>query len=177
MAAKKLSTVTNALITSYGNTARNVIHAYRVGNARAIGYVDQRWAAVVRKAGARLSAELRSNALNAQKKISTVYAQGVTLTSDGADTAVNKAVALAGKGVTQVAANASRFEQALGVTTLQSLAVAAVPAAQAVTHVAAKLEAQSNALVRTLAGKPVKAKAATPKRPAAKKTIRARKAA
>ena len=174
MASKKLSTVTNELIASYGNTAKNVINAYRVGNARAVGYVDQTWATAVNKAGTRLSAEVRGNALAAQKKVTSVYAHGVTLTTDGADTAVNKAVELAGKGVAQVAANASRFEKALGVTTLNTLAVAAVPAAQAVTKVAAKLEAQSGALADKIAGKKVKA---TVKR-AAKKVVRAaRKAA
>ena len=174
MANKTLSTVTNELIASYGNTAKNVINAYRVGNARAVGYVDQSWATAVSKAGTRLSAEVRGNALAAQKKVTSAYAHGITLTTDGADTAVNKAVELAGKGVQQVAANASRFEKTLGVTTLNSLAVAAVPAAQAVTKVAAKLEAQSATLADKIAGKKVKA---TVKR-AAKKVVRtARKAA
>ena len=35
MANQKLATVTNELIESYGNTAKNVINAYRVGNERA----------------------------------------------------------------------------------------------------------------------------------------------
>ncbi len=176
MASKKLSTVTNELIASYGNTAKNVINAYRVGNARAVGYVDQSWATAVNKAGTRLSAEVRGNALAAQKKITSVYAHGVTLSTDSADTAVNKAVELAGKGIEQVAANASRFDKALGTTALNKLAVAAVPAAQAVTKVAAKLEAQSGALVAKIAGKPAKAAKAV-KSPVAKKAARARKAA
>ncbi len=36
-----LSTATHDLITSYGNTVKNVIHAYRAGNARAAGYVEK----------------------------------------------------------------------------------------------------------------------------------------
>jgi hypothetical protein len=180
MANKKLSTVTNELITSYGNTAKNVINAYRVGNERAAGFVDQSWATAVQKAGTRLSMNARGNALAAQKKVTAMYVQGITLTADGADVAVEKTVEFAGKGVEQVAANASRFEKALGVTTLNTLAVAAVPAAQAVTKAAVKLEAKSGALVTKLAGKKVKAapKRAAAKRPAAKKvTARARKAA
>ncbi len=174
MTSKKLSTVTNELIASYGNTAKNVIKACRVGNARAVGYVDQRWASAVQKAGTRLSAEVRGNALAAQKKVTSLYAHGVTLTTDSADTAVNKAVELAGKSVAQVTANASRFEKALGVNTLNTLAVAAVPAAQAVTKVAAKLEAQTGLLADKIAGKKAKA----PVKRAAKKVVRtARKAA
>jgi hypothetical protein len=130
----------------------------------------------VQKAGTRLSAEVRGNAVAAQKKMTSLYAHGVTLTSDSADTAVNKAVELAGKGVEQVAANASRFEKAMGVSALNTLAGAAVPAAQAVTKVAAKIEAQSGALANKIAGKKAKVKVAVAKRPAAKKTA-ARKAA
>lgn len=157
MANPKLSTVTNELIESYGNTAKNVIKAYRVGNERAVVFMDQSWATAVKKTGTRLSAEVRSNAVSAQKKITSYYAQAVEVTSDGADVAVNKAVELAGKGVTQVAANANRFEKATGMN-LKPLAVAAVPAAQAVTKVAAKIEAQSVVLASKAAGKKTTAK-------------------
>ncbi len=172
MAHKNLATVTNELIASYGNTAKNVIQAYRVGNERAVGFVDQRWASVVESNGERLGKAMRGNALAAQKKVSALYVQGVTLTADGAEVAVNRTVELAGKSVEQVAANASRFEKALGVSALNTLADAAVPAAQAVTKAAAKLEAQSGALVTKLAGKTVKTAKATKvaaKRPAAKR--------
>ncbi len=176
MSAKNLATVTNELIESYGNTAKNVINAYRVGNERAVGYVDQSFATAVKKTGTRLSAEVRGNAVAAQKKISALYVQGVTLTSDSADVAINKAVELAEKGVEQVAANASRFEKATGVAALNTLAVAAVPAAQAVTKVAAKLEAKSGALANKIAGKTAKVKVAAVKRTVVKKAAVAKKA-
>jgi hypothetical protein len=177
MANKKLSTVTTELIESYGNTAKNVIQACRVGNARAVGYVDQSWAAAVKKAGKRISAEVRTNAMAAQKKVTSLYTQGVTLTTDSADSAVNKAVALAGKGLEHVAANASRFEKTTGLTTLNTIAVAAVPAAVAVGSVASKIEAKSSALVSKIAGSKTKAKVAAVKRTVAKKATQVRKAA
>jgi hypothetical protein len=176
MSTKNLATVTNELIESYGNTAKNVISAYRVGNERAVGYVDQSWASAVKKTGTRLSAEVRGNAIAAQKKVTGLYTRGIVLSSDSADLAVNKAVELAGKGVVQVAANASRFEKATGVN-LNPLAVAAVPAAQAVTKVVAKIEAQSSALASKIAGKSTKVKVAAAKRAVAKKVVRVRKAA
>jgi hypothetical protein len=175
MSNKNLATVTNELIVSYGNTAKNVINAYRVGNERAASYVDQSWSAAVQKAGTRLSTEVRTNAVAAQRKLSGYYVKGITVTSDSADVAVNKAVEFAGKGIEQVAANASRFDKAMGVTTFTTLATAAVPAAQAVSEVAAKLEAQSGVLVSKISG--AKLKTAAAKRPAAKKATRARKAA
>ena len=177
MTAKNLATVTTELIESYGNTAKNVINAYRVGNERAVSYVNQSWAAAVKKTGTRLSADVRGNAVAAQKKITALYAQGVTLTSDGADVAVNKAVELAEKGIVQVAANASRFEKATGVAALNTLAVAAVPAAQAVTKVAVKLEAQSVALANKIAGSSAKVKVASVKRTVTKKAAVVKKAA
>jgi hypothetical protein len=176
MASKSLSTVTTELIESYGNTAKNVINAYRVGNERAVGYMDKSWASAVQKAGNRLSAEARGNAVAAQKKVSGLYATAITLTSDGADTAVNKAVEIAGKGVQQVAANASRFEKATGMTALNTLAVAAVPAAQVVVGVASKIEAQSSVLASKVAGSKTTAKVSSAKRAVAKKVVRVSKA-
>ena len=177
MTSKSLATVTNQLIASYGNTAQNVISACRVGNERAASYLDHSWASAVQKAGTRLSDEVRTNALAAQKKVSGYYVKGIALTTDSADVAVRKAVELAGKGVEQVAANASRFEQSTGLTTLSTLAVAAIPAAQAVIKVATQIEAQSGALLNKVAGSKAKVAVAKVKRTVARKAPRARKAA
>ena len=169
MAKQNLSAVTNELIASYGNTAKNVITACRVGNKRAVSYVDQSWATAVKKTAPRLNADVRDNAIATQKKITAYYVKGVEATSANANMAVNKAVELAGKGVVQVAANASRFEKSTGVTALSTLAVATLPAAQAVVKAAAKLEVQSGVLAKKIAGSPLKAKATTAKRAVVKK--------
>ena len=172
-----LATVTTELIASYGNTAKNVINAYRVGNERVAGFMDQRWENAVKQASKGLSTEARDNALAAQKKLSGYYIKGITLTSDSADTAVNKAIELAGNGVRQVAANAARFEKSTSVTTLNKLAVVAVPAALAVSKVAVKIEQQSDQLVNILAGKTAQVKVASVKRVTPFKKARAAKAA
>lgn len=177
MSSKKLATVTNELVTSYGNTAKNVINAYRVGNERAVSFVDQSWATAVNKTSTRVNAELRGNAIAAQKKLTAYYASGVALTSERAEEAVAKAVEFAEKSVVQVAANASRFDKAVGKPAMTTLATAVVPAAVAVSEVAAKLEAQSGALVSKLAAKKPAAKKAVAKKPVAKKAVRARKTA
>ena len=180
MANQKLATVTNELIESYGNTAKNVINAYRVGNERAAVFMDQRFVSALEMAGSRLSAKTRKSAVSAEQKLTAYYVKSVEVTSDNANMVVNKAVELAGKGVVQVSANAGRFEKSTGVTTLSTLATAAVPAAQAVNKVAAKIEAKSSELASKLAGKSVraKAKAATTKAKAAVKpaTVKAKAA-
>ena len=177
MAKQNLATVTNEIIESYGNTAKNVITACRVGNKRAVSYVDQSWATAVKKTGTRLNADVRGNAIATQKKITAYYAKGVEATTDNANLAVNKAVELAGKGVVQVATNATRFEKSTGVTALSTLAVATLPAAQAVVKAAAMLEEQSGVLAKKIAGRPVKAKATAAKRAVVKKATAVAKTA
>ena len=177
MTAKNLSTVTNELIASYGKTAKNVIQAYRVGNARITSYVDQRWANAVEKVGGQLSADVRNNAVAAEKKVSAYYTKSVVLGTDGADLAVSKVLMLVDKSVAQVAANASRFEKATGFTALNTIASVAVPAAVAVSGVAFKVEAKSDQLVRSIAGVKPRAKRAVAKRAAATKPRVAAKAA
>ena len=170
MTAQNLSSVATSLIQTYGNTAKNVVNAYRVGNERVAGLVDQRWESALQKSAKRLSAEVRSNALSAEKKLSGYYIKGITLYSDGADMAISRAVTLAAKGVQQVAANATRFEKATGSQSLNKIAVAAVPAVVAVSKVAEKIEARSTQLVKAAAGSKVAATVSAVKR-------RARKAA
>ena len=171
MSQQNLATVATDLIESYGNTAKNVISAYRVGNERAVSAMEQRWQAAVMGSGKRLSEEVRSNALSAQKKLGAYYIKGIEFTTQGADTAVSKAVELAAKGVQQVAANANKFEKATGNTTLNKIAVAAVPAAVAVSKVAGQVEKKTGLWVVAAAGnaseKPAP-KTATAKRRTAK---------
>lgn len=167
MNTKNLSTVTTDLIASYGNTAKNVIHAYRVGNQRVVRYFDQRWENAIQRTGARLRSEVRNNALSAQKTLGGMYIKGVVATSDGAEVVVDKVVALAGKGVHQAAANATQFRKRTGVTALDTIAKAAVPAAIAVSRLAGKLEQGSSRLANSVAGKKSPVKVATVKRAAA----------
>lgn len=172
MSSKNLSTVANDLITSYGNTARNIIRAYRVGNERVIGFMDQRWEKALRKNAGQLDAEVRGNARSAQQKVSAYYSKGLLMTTDSAGIVVNKMVELAGKGVAQLAANAGKFEKSTGVSALNSLAHATVPAAEVASKLASRIEFRSNQLADKLAGK-----AASTQRPTAFRKARARKAA
>lgn len=169
MSNKNLSTVTTDLIETYGNTAKNMIQAYRLGNLRAAQYVDQRWESALKQSASQMRAEVSRNALAAQKTISGIYVKGIDLTSNSADAVIEKVVAFAGKGVHQVASNASAFEKRTGVATLNSLARATVPAAIAVSDLAGKLEQGSSKLANTVAGKKSGVTVASVKRAATKK--------
>ncbi|HSV55443.1 MAG TPA: hypothetical protein VLJ57_25185 [Burkholderiaceae bacterium] len=177
MRTQSLSTVTTDLIESYGNTARNVINAYRASGERVAEFVDQRWDRALTQSSDQLGADVRKNAQALHDLLNGYYSKSIALTSAGADALVDKVVELAGQGVTQVAANASRFEEQTGTATLSQLALAAVPAALAVSKVASQIEQKSGQLAEKIAGGKVKATVASVKRAAAAGKARARKAA
>lgn len=164
MSNQNLSTITTDLIESYGNTAKNMIQAYRLGHQRVARFVDQRWESALQESASQLRAEVRKNALAAQRAVSGMYIKGITLTSDRADIMVDKAVELAGKGVQQVASTAGAFEKRTGVATLNSLAKASVPAVNMVNGLAGKLEQGSSSLANTVAGSSNSVEVATVKR-------------
>ena len=152
MTAKNLSTITNDLIVSYGNTARNVIHAYRAGGSRVIRFVDRRWETALEKSARRLEPEVRGNAAAAQRKISGFYVTGIELASSSAEVVVDKMVELAGIGVHRLAANAAQLEKSTGFTALNTVAQAATPAVQAVGKLASKIEQKSGLLAAKVEG-------------------------
>jgi hypothetical protein len=171
MSRKNLSSVATAVIESYGNTAMNMINAYRVGGERVIGFVDQRFEAAVNTGGARLSEELRSNLIDTEKRISGYYVKGLQLGTERAETVVTTAVDLASKGVDRIAANAERFEQATKFGALGMLNRVALPAATAMSEVVERIEEGSSQLAKRVAGKPAIVKAAVAKKKAVKKAV------
>lgn len=152
MTAKNLSTVAVDLIESYGNTAKNVIDAYRAGGERVVSLLEQRWNSALKQSRTQLSAEAAKNAANAQLAFSVLYSKGLTQTTKGAQLVVSQIVKLAEAGVERVAANASAFEEKTGVTTLNTLAHASLPGAAALSKLATQIEQKSADLASKIAG-------------------------
>ncbi len=171
MSSKNLSSVATAVIESYGNTAINMINAYRVGGERVIGFVDQRFEAAVNTGAARLSDELRTNLIDTEKRISGYYTKSLQVGTDRAETVVSTAVELANKGVAGIAANAERFDQATKLGALDMLNRVAMPAATAMSGVVVRIEEGSSQLAKKVAGKPAIVKAAASKAKTAKKAV------
>lgn len=159
MSAKNLSTVANEVIESYGNTARHVIHASRVGGERVVGLMEQNWNRALRESRSQLAAGVAQNATALQQTFCGYYRKGLSVTTNGAQEAVNQVVKLAAAGVEHVAANASRFEEKTGVTALNTLAHATLPGALALSTLAARIEKTSAGLARKIVGDKVVAKA------------------
>ncbi len=152
MSAKNLSTVAVDLIEAYGNTAKNVIKAYRVGGEHMVDLLEKRWNKAMRQSRTELTAETAKNANAAKSVFSAYYLKGLNVTSDGAQQVVNQLVKVAEAGVERVAANASLFEEKTGVTTLNTIAAATAPGALALSKLASQIEQKSANLATRLAG-------------------------
>ena len=152
MRTQNLSTVTTDVIASTGNTAKNVIQAYRVGGERVVGLLEQRWNRAFKASRSQLSAETAKNAAAAQRMVSDYTTKGLVVTTNGAQDVVSQMVKLAGAGVERVAANASLFEEKTGMTALNTLAQATLPSVVVLSTFAAQMEQKSAVLARKVAG-------------------------
>ena len=175
MTAKNLSTVTTDLIGCYGNTAKNVIDAYRAGGERVVTVLEKRWNSAFKESRSQLTKDVAKNASAAQLAFSVLYAKGLSQTTKGAELVVNQLVKLAETGVERVAANASRFEEKTGLQTLSSIAQVSKPGVVILSEFAAKVEEKSALLASKIAGSSVTT--ATVKRTTAFAQRRAAKAA
>ena len=177
MSVKTLSTVTTELITSYGNSVRNLIQAYRASNQRVVNYFDQRWETALAQSASELRKDVRSNARTAQKAVTGMYIKGITIGSDRADTVVQRLMELAGRSVQQVAVNADRLEQRTGLKSLSGLAQVAVPAVGAVAELADKLALRTSAAANRIAGQASRTETGAAYSTTARKPAARRKAA
>ena len=176
MSAKNLSTVATDLIVTSGKTANNVIKAYRAGGERVGEIVEKSWNRAMRQSRTELDAETAKNASVTKRALGGYYTKGLTITSEGAQQVVSQLVKLAEAGVERAAANASRFEEKTGVTTLNTIAKTTAPGALALSKLADQIEKKTAHLARKIAsGNNVKT--ATVKRTSAYSRSRAAKAA
>ena len=151
MTAKSLAGVTTDLIHAYGNTARHVINAYRVGGERVVDAVEERWEGVLQASGPKWTDEVCHQALAAQRLAGGYCAKSLDLTTRGADELVQQIIRLAAGGVKQAAANATRFGEQTGFYGLNQLAATAAPAAEVAGRIARQLELKTAEMAEQLA--------------------------
>jgi len=152
MSAKNLSTVACDLIESYGNTAKNVIDAYRAGGERVVSELEQRWNRALKESSTQLTAETVKNASAAQLAFSVYYTKGLSLTTNGAQQVVSQLVKMLEDGVERAAANAALFEEKTGVSMLTTLANATAPGAAVLSKLATQTEQKTAELAGKIAG-------------------------
>jgi len=97
MNTNAFSATATDMVAKLGNTAHDIIGAYREGGERLAGTLEQRWKSALKQTSPKLTAETRRNAARAQQAFSTYYAKGLNLSADGAvvvvDTLVGATVA------------------------------------------------------------------------------------
>lgn len=169
MSAKKLSTVTCHVINAYGNTAKNVIHAYLAGGERVVSLLDRRWNTAMKQSRSKLAAGVAKNAGVVQQVLHKYTLKGLTVTSGGVQSVVNQVVKLADAGVHSASVNASRFEDKTGAHVLSNLAKAALPSAVALSALASQIEQKSAHLASRIVGDNVVVTVAKRTRAAARK--------
>lgn len=152
-ASRDLSATTQELVMAYGNTAKNMIDAYRAGGERLADYLEQRWDSALQASATRLTPEVQKNAQAAHRVFGSYCTKGLNVTTNSATAAVNEVVKWATSGLDQVVANAYRFEEKTGLGTLNRLAGFVAPAAQAVTRLAGQLEHKSGELLSKVSGR------------------------
>lgn len=150
MTAKSLAGVTTDLIHAYGNTARHVINAYRVGGERIVDAVEERWEGALQASGPKWTNEMRHQALAAQRLAGGFCARSLGMTTQGADELVQQIIRLATGGVKQAAANATRFEEQTGFCGLNQLSATAAPAAEVAGRLARQLELKTAEMAEQL---------------------------
>lgn len=140
MEAPSLSHLTQEIVVSYGNSARNVIDAYRAGSERLVDYLEQRWDSAFNASKAQLSTETRQNARAAQRVAGAFYTRGLSVATAGANQVVDQLVRLAAQGIAQASANADRLEGKTGAMAVNLLSQVVTPAAQAAGKLAQQVE-------------------------------------
>ena len=146
------SAVSAELITAYGLTVKNLVQAYRIGGEHMADFLEQRWAGAFGQSQDRLTAEARRNAKLAHDVAGSLYHRSLDLSTAGAEAVVDKVVELAHQGVQHAAANATRFDEKIGVAALDKLARAVAPAAVVASVLANHIEATSGEWVQKIAG-------------------------
>lgn len=169
MSAKKLSTVTCHVINAYGNTAKNVIHAYRAGGERVVSLLDRRWNSALKQSRSKLAVGVAKNAGVMQQALHKYTLKGLTVSAGGVQNVINQVIKLADAGVHSVSVNASRFEDKTGAHVLSNLAQAALPGAVALSSLASQIEQKSASLASKIAGDNVVVTVAKRPRAAARK--------
>jgi hypothetical protein len=151
MSTRKLSAVTCHVISAYGNTANNLIQAYRSGGERVVGMIDTRWNMAFQQSRSQLAAGVAKNAIAVHQLLQKYTLKGLTVTTGGAQDVVNQVVKLADAGVMTVAKNVDRFEDKTGVNVLSTVAQAALLGVVPISRLADQIEQKSAALVSKIA--------------------------
>ncbi len=136
MSISNLSAAATDTLHSCGRTALTLIDAYRAGGSRVLGGVDAGWESLVSRRGARLSQQLRSDLIAAQREVTGHIAKGVEALGSKSASIVKSVVDAATAGVERLSGRVDNLEAVLTPLPLGSAIVIVQPFAEAGREVA-----------------------------------------
>jgi hypothetical protein len=172
MSQQTLVSTVSQVVESGRETARHAVGFAQGSAARVVATVDDRWSRAVEAGGNRLSPKLRSDLVAAEKEITGIYAWGIERAAGVAHAVIDTVAAVTVNRLEGFAVNASKFGQLVDGRTVDTLAVVAMPAAQAASDVAARVAAGAASLAKRVTAAPKALSVAATKRAPAPKSRR-----
>ena len=103
MKATTFATTAATFIEQFGQAAHRAVDVYREAGERLAVVADERWSTAFAQSSPKLSKETRKNAAHAREVFAGYYAKGLTVTADGAQTAIDTFVEAAVSATQRVA--------------------------------------------------------------------------
>ena len=153
MSTQTLTSVAMNVVGQYNQAGKQLVRAYRVGTERAVGAVNERFAAVVNARSLPLvNAQVKSSLINAEQQIAGLVATGLNLGANGADMTIDQLATRVNGGIERISGTSARIETAFGISALDTVGTFALPVAHLTLEIANLVAAGSKRLSERVAG-------------------------
>jgi hypothetical protein len=165
MSQPTLSNVAIDVVGQYHEAGKHLVRAYRVSTERAVGAVNERFAAVVNARQLPLVSDtVKARVIGVQQQVSGVVANGLSAGAAGADATIDRLSQGATTGIERLAQAGTKLEGVLPPAVIGTASSLAMPAAQVSLQIS-NFVAQGS---KRLSDRVVGAEAVTAKKPARK---------
>lgn len=130
MSTQTLSTVAINVVGQYNQAGKHLVRAYRLSTERAVGAVNDRFAAVVNARQLPLvNDNVKASLIVAQQQIAGLVAGGLSASANGADATIDQLARGAKGGIERIAETGTKIETVFNTSVLDTVGVLAMPAA------------------------------------------------
>ena len=173
MSTQTLSSVALNVVGQYNLAGKQLVRAYRAGTERAVGAVNERFAAVVNARTLPLvNDQVKSSLINAEQQIAGFVSNGLTLGANGADLTIDQLATRVNGGIERISGTTSRIETAFGTSALGTVGRFALPVAYLTLEIANVVAQGTKRLSERVAGSDDVVVAAPAKKAAKKRVAR-----
>jgi hypothetical protein len=171
MSTQTLSTVAINVVGQYNQAGKHLVRAYRTSTERAVGAVNERFAAAVNARPLPLVSEnVKSSLITAQQHLVNLVAGGLSASANGADATIDQLARGAKGGIERIAETGTKIETVFNTSVLDTVNVLALPAAYVTLEIGSLVNQRSKQLSERMTGTGEETVAEAPvKKPAAKK--------